>query len=402
MNHMELIASLAQPADTKILLLVTDGVGGMADDSGKSELERADTPNLDRFAAEAVCGLHDPVARGVTPGSGPGHLALFGYDPLVHMIERGPLGAAGLGIVIDDTDVAARLNFCTLDAGGNVTDRRAGRIPTEKNRELIDKLGMITVEDVEVVLAAERDYRTVALFKGPGLVGDCTDSDPQKTGAPPLEVKARDAASEKMARVANVFAGKVREILAGEKPANGFLMRGFSNRPDIPSLHDLYGLDPAAVALYPMYRGVAAFAGMKVLNADGITCWDDELATLEKHWDDYNFFFVHYKYTDSAGEDGNVEKRVTCLREVDASIDRLRALAPDVFAITGDHSTPCALKSHSWHPVPVAIQAKAARRDDVEVFTENAFLAGGLGRFPGSQLMGLMLAHAGRLEKYGA
>ena len=402
MSHMELISSLAQPADSKILLLVVDGLGGMPADAGKTELELASTPALDAFAADGVSGLHDPVAPGVTPGSGPGHLALFGYDPLEHMIDRGPLGAAGVGIMMDEGDVAARLNFCTVDADGNVADRRAGRIPTEKNKELLAKLGVLQIEDVTVSLTAEREYRTVAIFSGPGLVGHCTDSDPQKTGAPPLDVKARDAESEKMARVANAFAAKVSDILAGETPANALLMRGFSNRPDIPSLAELYHLTSAAIALYPMYRGVASFAGMKVLGVDDIASWDDELATLEKHWDDFDFFFVHYKHTDSAGEDGDVAKRVKCLEEVDASIARLAALAPDVFVITGDHSTPCRLKSHSWHPVPVALRAKTARPDAVNAFSEIAFTAGGLGRFPGRELMGLMLAHAGRLAKYGA
>ena len=402
MNHMQLISSLAQGADSKLLLLVVDGLGGLPDETGRTELERASTPNLDAFAAEAICGLHDPVGQGVTPGSGPGHLALFGYDPLEHMIDRGPLGAAGVGIVMDECQVAARLNFCTIDTGGNVTDRRAGRIPTEKNKELLAKLGEIRVEDVTVSLTAEREYRTVAVFSGPDLVGHCTDSDPQKTGLPPLDVKPRDAASEKMARIANAFAAKVRDILAHEQPANAFLMRGFSSRPNIPSLAQLYHLNPAAVALYPMYRGVASFAGMEVLGADEITSWDDELATLENHWEGFDYFFVHYKHTDSAGEDGNVAKRVACLEEVDASIARLAALDPDVFVITGDHSTPCVLKSHSWHPVPVALRAKSARPDPVRAFSETAFIAGGLGRFPGREIMGLMLAHAGRLAKYGA
>lgn len=402
MKHMELISSLAGPCDSKILLLVVDGLGGLPADAGKTELELASTPNLDALAADGVCGLHDPVGRGVTPGSGPGHLALFGYDPLEHMIDRGPLGAAGVGIIMDEGEVAARLNFCTVDADGNVADRRAGRIPTEKNTELLAKLGDIRVEDVTVSLTAEREYRTVAIFNGPGLVGHCTDSDPQKTGVPPLDVKARDTRSEKMARIANAFAAKVREILAGEEPANAFLMRGFSNRPDIPSLAELYHLTSAAIALYPMYRGVASFAGMEVLGVDEITCWDDELAALDKHWDEFDYFFLHYKYTDSSGEDGNVEKRIKCLEEVDASIPRLAALEPDVLVVTGDHSTPCALKSHSWHPVPTALWAKSVRPDAVGAFSEIAFTAGGLGRFPGPELMGLMLAHAGRLAKYGA
>ncbi|MFH0962771.1 MAG: 2,3-bisphosphoglycerate-independent phosphoglycerate mutase [Planctomycetota bacterium] len=399
---MELIASLAQPADTKILLLVLDGLGGLPGADGRSELERARIPNLDRFAADAITGLHEPVAPGVTPGSGPGHLALFGYDPLAHMIDRGPLGAAGLGILMGDDDVAARVNFCTLDAKGNVADRRAGRIATEKTVALIEKIGERSFEGVRVRLTAERDYRAVAIFTGPGLAAAVTDSDPQATGVAPLTVGAKDAASKKLARVANAFATDVRKALADEPTANGLLMRGFSRRPEIPSLSSLYHLRPAAIAHYPMYRGVAYFAGMKVLEPDGIRSWDDELAVLERSWKEFDFFFLHFKPTDSAGEDGNVEKRVQCLETADAAIPRLRALGPDVFVITGDHSTPCGLKSHSWHPVPVALVSATARRDSVRAFSETAFATGALGRFPGPQLMGLMLAHARRLEKYGA
>jgi len=400
---LDVLSSIAKRSgvNTKLVLFVIDGLGGLPGDDSRSEMDVARLPNLDALAGRSVCGLLDPVGRGIAPGSGPGHLALFGYDPVEHLIGRGALAAAGIGFPLERGDVAARINFCTLDDKGCITDRRAGRMPTEESEKLIPLLREIEVEGVEVFAEIVREYRGLVVFRGDGLGAHLTDSDPQATGVPPLDVRALDAESERTAAVATEFAAKAVEVLEPHAPANGVLMRGFSTYPDMPTLDDLYGIRPVAIAFYPMYRGVARYAGMDVVT-EGINGFDDELDALEANFDKYDYFFLHYKYTDSAGEDNNFELKVNRLEEADGAIPRIAALDPTVIAVTGDHSTPSVFGAHSWHPVPVILNGPFIRTDDVTEFTERACLAGGLGRFPGKELMPLMLAHAGRLDKFGA
>ncbi len=403
MSDLDLLSSIAKRSgvDTKIVLYVIDGLGGLPGDGGRTEMEVAELPNLDKLASESICGLIDLVGRGIAPGSGPGHLALFGYDPVRYLIGRGALAAAGIGFPLQKGDVAARINFCTLDDEGNITDRRAGRLATEESAKRIPLLREITVEGAQVFAEVVRDYRGLVVFRGEGLGANLADSDPQATGVPPLEVKALDADSEKTAAIANEFVAKAVEVLEPHAPGNGVLMRGFSSYPDMPTLQELYGINPVAIALYPMYRGVARYAGMDVI-MEGIEGLDDELAVLEANFDKYDFFFLHYKYADSAGEDKNFALKVERLQEADAAIPRITALEPDVLVVTGDHSTPAAWGAHSWHPSPVLMKAPYIRTDDVTEFTERACVRGGLGRFPGQELMPTMLAHAGRLDKFGA
>jgi len=400
---LDVLKSIAHTAnvDTKIVLFVMDGISGLPGEDGRTEMEVADTPNLDELASRSICGLIDLVGRGIAPGSGPGHLALFGYDPVDYLIGRGALAAAGIGFPLEKGDVAARVNFCTLDDQGRITDRRAGRMPTEESSKLIPLLRDIKVDGAEVFSEIVREYRSLVVFRGEGLSANLTDSDPQATGVPPLDVEALDDASKRTADIANQFAAKAVEVLKPHAPANGVLLRGFSTYPDMPTLQDLYGINPVAIAFYPMYRGVARYAGMEVIT-DGINGFDDEIKVLEANFDKYDFFFLHYKYTDSAGEDKNFDLKVERLQEADAAIPRIMALNPDVLVVTGDHSTPSVFGAHSWHPVPVVMNAPFIRTDDVTQFTERACVAGGLGRFPGKELMPLMLAHAGRLDKFGA
>ena len=395
------LPELTKKSESKIIMLVIDGLGGLAGADGRTEMETAKLPNLDRVASEGVCGMVDTVAPGIAPGSGPGHLGLFGYDPLRFLIGRGALSAAGIGFKLETGDVAARMNFCTIDGAGKITDRRAGRIPTEKNRELLEKLRKIKIAGVEIFLEAEREYRGLAVFRGKGLGHAVSDTDPQATGVPALAAKGEDAASEKTAKIANQFLAEVKKALAKEQPANFITLRGFDTKPDIPTLGELYHLKSAGIATYPMYRGLAHYVGMTV-PTEGIEGFGDELATLKKLYKEFDFFFIHYKYTDSAGEDGDFARKVQKLEEVDATVPKLLELNPDVLVVTGDHSTPAVYKGHSWHPVPVALRAKFARRDGVKAFNETACTAGGLGRMPAKNLMGLMLAHAGKVDKYGA
>jgi 2,3-bisphosphoglycerate-independent phosphoglycerate mutase len=401
MADLELIQGLLAPAETKILLLVLDGLGGLPMKAGgPTELEAAATPNLDRLAAEGVTGLHQPVAPGITPGSGPGHIGLFGYDSLRYQIGRGVLEALGVGFELEAQDLAARGNFCTIDEEGVITDRRAGRISTDRATELCAELRDIELSGVEVFVEPVREHRFLLVLRGPGLVEGVADTDPGRVGGPPLEVEAETTEARGTAELVDTWVREARTRLKGHEPANMVLLRGLARRPDWPRFTEVFGLRAVAVAQYPMYRGVARLVGMESVEVgpgrDGL------LSALEAAWADHDFAFVHVKDPDKAGEDGDFDRKVKVIEEVDALVPRISALDPDVVLVTGDHSTPAALRSHSWHPVPVLLWAKTARRDSVERFGESDCLQGGLGICRSEDLMPLALAHAGRLTKYGA
>jgi len=399
------LGHLVQDNGSKIILFVWDGLGGIqGGPEGKTELEAARTPNADRLVAEGCCGLLEPVYPGVTPGSGPGHLGLFGYDPREYPIGRGALEAVGVGFDFRHGDVAARLNFCTLDAQGRITDRRAGRIPNEESKQVVAQLAAAVkeVDGVEVLWAPVKEHRALLVLRGEGLGDGLEDTDPQKTGVAPLDVRVRDDSKEsaRTAAVARKVLAQAMKAIAGEKKANGVLARGFANRPHWPTMHERFGVRAAVIAGTPMYRGVAKLVGMEEQPATNEVAKD--VASVAAAWDKYDFFFLHYKHTDKAGEDGDFDAKVHYIEEADAALPALVALRPDVLIVTADHSTPSAMKGHSWHPVPALLWAKTARRDTVREFHEVACLAGGLGLRPSMHLMPLALAHAGRLAKFGA
>ena len=405
MDQLELLRELSEPNDTKIVLLVLDGIGGLPlKPGGKTELETAHTPNLDALARGASCGLLDLVAPGITPGSGPGHLALFGYHPVRHIVQRGALAAAGIDFVQEPADVAARANFCQLDEAGNVVDRRAGRIPTEESAPLCELIeSQVKVEGVEVFVRPVKEHRALVVFRGQGLDDRLHDTDPQQTGVPPLEprVTEEEPAARRTAQVVAEFLRQVREILPGKHPkANMLLMRGFALKPQLPQFADVYKLRAAAEATYPMYRGLARLVGMEILPARQTVA--EEFEEVGAQWDRFDFFFVHVKKTDSAGEDGDFDRKVVVIEEIDADLPSLLALRPDVLAVTGDHSTPSKLAVHSWHPVPVMVRGEYVRTDDVTEFGESACSRGNLHRLPALALMPLLLANARRLAKFGA
>ncbi len=400
--NLGLLKQLVIPGQSKIAMVVMDGLGGLPMESGgKTELESAHTPNLDALAAKSALGLADPVAAGVTPGSGPGHLGIFGYDPLEYEIGRGVLEALGIDFQLGPNDVAARGNFCSVDGNGILTDRRAGRIPTELNRELTELVRTIKLKGVQVFVETVADYRFALVLRGKGLGDALSETDPQRIGVAPLPVKALSAKSRPTARLANEFIAHARKLLAGKKPANMIMLRGFAKRPAIPAFQEVYGLRAAAIAVYPMYRGIARTLGMQVLNVAGESI-ADEFATLERNWRDFDFFYLHVKKTDSAGEDGNFEKKAHLIEEVDAQIPRLRALDPDVVIVCGDHSTPAILKAHSWHPVPVLLYSTYCRADNIAEYGERACARGSLGRMRAKEIMPLALANALRTTKFGA
>ena len=403
MNIQEVVAELKEERGGRIVMMVADGLGGLPlTPGGPTELEAAQTPNLDRLAKRGVCGLMTPIKPGITPGSGPGHLGLFGYDPLRYVIGRGVLEAAGIGFAVGPDDVAIRCNFCTLDAEGRITDRRAGRIPSEESAALVATLRAIRIPGVEIFVEPVKEHRFVVVFRGAGLGANVGDTDPQVVGKPPLDPVPHDEASRRTAEIAKEFVAQARKILAAQSKANGLTMRGFAKRPHLPGYREAYGLKAAAVAVYPMYKGLAGLVGMDLLGKPATL--EEEIEVLEKAWKetDYNFFFVHFKYTDSRGEDGDFDAKVKMIEAFDAVFPRVEALRPDVLIVTGDHSTPAKMKSHSWHPVPTLLVADTCRPDTAEAFSEKACLQGGLGHFEAVYLMPLALAHAGRLAKFGA
>ncbi len=400
MRWEELARDLSQATETKIVLLVMDGMGGLPV-GGKTELEAARKPHLDEAARSGACGLTDPVQRGITPGSGPAHLALFGYDPLQYQLGRGVLEALGSGVEVGREDLVARGNFATLEKG-IIVDRRAGRIPTEENVRICKILNERLPKRAGVATAVfpGKEHRFVARFTAEELSDALTDADPQKEGRFPVPTEPLVPEAEKAASVVNTFIADATDVLKDTPKATTVLLRGFSKFPSIPTVQELFRLKAAAVANYPMYKGLARLLGMDVLDVGAATA--DLFEALEKSYRDYDFFYVHYKKTDSAGEDGNFEAKVAAIEELDAFVPRLLALEPDVLVITSDHSTPSLLKGHSWHPNPFVLVSRTARPDDVQVLTERACGKGLLGRFPSLDAMPLMLAHALKLKKYGA
>jgi len=400
MVDLEFLKKQCIEGKSKIVLLVMDGLGGLPVKDGMTELEASRTPNFDALAKKSSGGLVDPISTGIIPGSGPAHLGLFGYDPLKYEIGRGVLGAVGLGFDITCDDVAIRANFCTVDEKGIVTDRRAGRISTEICTALCKKLSGIKIPGASLFVIPEKEHRAAVIFRAKGLGADVTDSDPQRTGVTPFDVKPLDKKSRKTSEIATAFLNSAGKVLKNEHPANMILLRGFSKYPLLPSMQEVYKLKAAVIAVYPMYRGLAKLVGMDVLRTGETIA--DEFAVLRDNYGRYDFFFVHIKKTDSYGEDGNFDAKVHVIEEVDSSLPKVLDLNPGVLVVTGDHSTPAVLKSHSWHPNPLLLKSGFCRYGLMKRFTENECANGGLGRLNSLEVMPLAMANAQRISKFGA
>jgi 2,3-bisphosphoglycerate-independent phosphoglycerate mutase len=398
---IDLIQRLSIPGETKVLLCVLDGLGGLPGPRGRTELEEAHARHLDRLAEHGTVGQTLPVGYGITPGSGPGHLALFGYDPLQFEVGRGVLEATGIDFVLGADDLAARGNLCTVDADGRIVDRRAGRVATEVTAEICEQLeSSISLPGVQVFVRPVREHRFVLVLRGEGLSDALTETDPQREGVRPLRAEAKTPEAYRTVELVNQFVSDAQRVLGNQEQANGMTLRGWAKRPELPQMPDLWKLRAAAVAVYPMYRGLARLVGMDVLDAGANL--ESQIEALRAHWDEYDFFFLHYKYTDSAGEDGDFARKQQAIRAFDASVPSLLALQPNVLMVTGDHSTPAMMAAHSWHPVPFLLRGDNVRVDVVNRFNESECSRGALGTFPAKEALPLAFAHAGRLTKYGA
>lgn len=402
MINEEIMRSLAIKTESKIVLLVADGIGDLPSENNKTVLERAFIPNLDKLASKSVCGLTDPISRGITPGSGPAHLSLFGYDPIKYQIGRGVLEALGVGMELTSRDLACRGNFATLDKEGIITDRRAGRIATELNEKLCklmqDKINQIG--EVKTIIKPGKEHRFVVVFRGDGLEDALSDADPQKVGEKIKFAEPLDSKAKKSVETVNEFIKQAAEVLKEHHPANTVLLRGFAKYPGLPTMKELFKLTPAAIATYPMYKGLAKLVGMDILETG--ESLSDEFKTLQDNFSKYDFFYLHIKKTDSYGEDGNFEQKVKAIEEVDKYIPEVLALKSDVLVVTGDHSTPALMKGHSWHPNPFMLFSKYIRVDEAEQFNEKECVKGGLGRFSAVDVLPLMMANALKLQKFGA
>jgi 2,3-bisphosphoglycerate-independent phosphoglycerate mutase len=395
------VTQMATPEGKKALLLVMDGLGGYRTTERGSELTEARTPNLDRLASDGSLGLHDPVTRGITPGSGAGHLGLFGYDPLAYEIGRGALSAAGIGFELQPGDVAARVNFCTLNPDGTVADRRAGRLPTEEAAGICDLLVReVRLDGVEFFLQPEREHRGLLVLRGPGLDPDLTDTDPQREGVPPLDPVARSPEAKRTAELVGRVLDRARTVLADRERGNFLLLRGFDSVKELPSFPDRYQVRALAIAAYPMYVGISRLLGFQTHQVEGAA--PEEVDALAELLPDHDFVFMHIKKTDSAGEDGDFERKVAAIEEVDDLVPRMLETGVEVLAVTGDHSTPAQMAAHSWHPVPVLLWGGTAAADGLPGFDEVTCRQGSLGRFEAKHLLPQLLAAAGRLAKYGA
>ena len=402
---IELIRRLSIPGETKVVLCVLDGLGGLPGRRRRTELEAASTRHLDRLAEDGAVGFTLPVGYGITPGSGPGHLALFGYDPLTYEVGRGALEATGIGFEVGPDDVVARGNFCTVDEDGRITDRRAGRIPTEVNEELCSLLSSIELPGVELFVLPVREHRFVLVLRGEGLDHRITETDPQREGVEPHAAEALvtgepEPSAARTAELVNSFVSQARKLLAPREQANHLALRGWSGRPELPQLPELWKLRAAVSAVYPMYRGLARLVGMEALDAGDSL--ETQIDAVRRHWDDFDFFFVHFKDSDTAGEDGDFARKQQAIHAFDECLPQLLALKPNVLVVTGDHSTPSTMAAHSWHPVPLLFSGDHVRVDRAHHFDELECTGGGLGTMPAREVLPLAFAHAGRLTKFGA
>ena len=409
MERIDILKELVEKNDSKILLVVLDGLGDIPSIDGKTPLEAAKTPNLDKLSKESALGMHIPVLPGITPGSGPGHLSIFGYNPLKYKIGRGILEALGVGLEVTKNDICIRANYAKVEEKDGkliVNDRRAGRLSTEENKKLTEKITkeIEEINGVKIFMKSGIEYRLAILLRFNEKVNEdmCNilETDPQNEGK---EVISPEPLSEKAKIVSEIlkeFLLRVREIIKNEK-GNYLLLRGYSTPPIIPNFSEIYKLKSLSIATYPMYKGLTKLIGMETVKVDGFSI-KDEIDVLRKNYKNFDFIYLHIKKTDSYGEDGDFMNKLKVIEEFDSYLPEILSLNFDVLCITGDHSTPTIMKSHSFHPVPLLIHSPFVFKGLSERFTEKDCLKGELGTIKGEDIISLLLAHSKKLKKYGA
>ena len=407
--------------DQKVLFVVFDGLGDrpIKEFGFKTPLEAANTSNFDAIAQKSLCGLSNALGRGVRPGSDVSHLEIFGYPIKQYYTGRGPIEVAGLGVRLQEGDVAFRGNFGTVDETWNILDRRAGRI--RRVDEFAAAIDGMCIDGVQVIVKPGTAHRAGVVFRGRGLSAQVSDADPHEAGKPVAEVRPTDDSAEAAftASVINKFMRKSYEILnaleanrqraaAGELPANFLLLRGAGQYPTMPSFEEKYGLRACCIAGGGLYKGIGAFLGMDLIEVPGATALPDtdvraKFRAAKKALETYDFVFTHVKATDSLAEDGNFEGKKAFIEKCnDAASELLNLPEGTLLVITADHSTACELKAHTADPVPVLFCSEHVRVDEVAEFNERAFARGGLGRVVGSDIMPAVLNILGRLHLIGA
>ena len=405
----------------KVLFLIFDGLGDrpIPEFGYKTPLEAAATPNFDALAARSICGLSNALGRGVRPGSDVSHLAIFGYPMERYYTGRGPIEVAGLGIRLQEGDVAFRGNFGTVDGDWNILDRRAGRIRVVD--EFTAAVDGMKIDGVEILVRPGTAHRAGVVFRGKGLSANVTDADPHAEGLPVSLVRPKDDTKEAAftAGVINKFMRASYEILdrmeanekrrqAGQFPANFLLLRGAGMYPTMPTFEQRYGMRACCIAGGGLYKGIGAFLGMDLIEVEGATALPDssvrnKFIAAKKALEQYDFVFTHVKATDSLAEDGNASGKREFIEKCDLAAQELLDLPENVLlVVTADHSTACELKAHSADPVPIMFCSKHVRVDGVTEFGERAFASGGLGRMVGADIMPTVMNVLGKLHLIGA
>ncbi|MCK4443355.1 MAG: 2,3-bisphosphoglycerate-independent phosphoglycerate mutase [Thermoplasmata archaeon] len=405
----------------KILLIILDGMADrpVAVLGSKTPLQAANTPNMDWFAKNGMCGQMDPIAPGVRPGSDTSHLAILGYNPHEVYTGRGPFEAAGVGLPMEHGDIAFRCNFGTIDADGTVRDRRAGRI-RKGTSEIARDLDGMPIEGVKVIFKEATEHRAVLILRGDGLSPKVTDVDPHAVGVKYHECEALEPEAGRTAEIVNEFVERSREILAdhevnkkrlkeGDFPANIILPRGSGVFPHLDSLEERFGIRSAAICGVTLIKGICRVAGMKILDVDGATGGLDTdmiakgKAAIEA-LESYDFVFLNVKAPDICGHDGDPEGKVKVAERLDMMMSFIRKeLRNDVImAVTSDHSTPVSVRDHAGDSVPLIVYGKDIRVDEVSSYDEISVTKGILGRIRGSDLIHILLDQSGRAEKFGS